>query len=30
MQKIKNHLEENLKWVDFNHEFSQKEDFVID
>lgn len=30
MTEIKNHLEENLLWVEFNHEFSQKEDFIID
>lgn len=30
MTKIKNHLEENLKWVEFNHQESQKEDFIID
>ncbi len=30
MTKIKNHIEENLKWVEFNHKDSQKEDFIMD
>jgi hypothetical protein len=30
MNKIKNHLEEKLEWVEFNHKESQKEDFIID
>lgn len=30
MEKIRTHLEDNLRWIDFNHEKSQKEDFVID
>lgn len=30
MKKISDHLEENLKWVEFNHETSQKEECVID
>lgn len=30
MQKIENHIEENLKWVEFNHETSQKEEYIMD
>lgn len=30
MLKMQKHLEESLKWVDFNHKTSQKEEFIID
>lgn len=30
MENIKTHLSENLKWVDFKHKKSQKEDYIID
>lgn len=30
MNKIRSHLESNLKWIEFNHKKSQKEEFIID
>ena len=30
MWNLRLHLQKNLKWVEFNHETSQKEDFVMD
>ena len=30
MKKIRNHLDEKLEWVEFNHKTTQKEDFIMD
>jgi hypothetical protein len=30
MQKIEKHLEKNLLGVEFNHETSQKEEYIMD
>ena len=30
MNKIKDHLNKNLKWIEFRHKTSQKEDYIID
>jgi hypothetical protein len=29
-ENIKNHLEKKLKWIEFKHKESQKEDFIVD
>ena len=30
IESIRIHLKSNIKWIDFNHKLSQKEDFILD